>query len=131
MFDKDRVSHISNSERVDKPWGYEVIWAKSDQYLGKIMVIGPGKRMSLQYHEKKEETIYVMNGSLRVWESNKDDQFIILETGNIYHVKPGQVHRFGADKTAVMLMEISTNYIDDVVRLSDDFKRENSENISS
>lgn len=125
MFDKDRLSHISSAQRIDKPWGYEVLWAKSDQYLGKIMVIGPGKRMSLQYHEKKEETIYVMNGALKVWESNEDDKFIILETGNIYHVKPGQVHRFGAvpDGGAVMLMEISTNFNDDVVRLSDDYNR--------
>jgi quercetin dioxygenase-like cupin family protein len=79
--------------------------------------------MSLQYHNKKEETIYVMSGILLLWESKEEEEFKQLGTGTVYHVKPGQVHRFGAGQSAVMLTEVSTNYLDDVIRLKDDYNR--------
>ena len=86
------------------------------------MHINPESRLSLQYHEKKEETIYVMMGALRLWTDDSDD-FIELKPGTIYHVVPGQVHRFGAGSGAVMLMEVSTAHLDDVVRIKDDYAR--------
>ena len=124
MLDKSRVKHISQCKKTDKPWGYEVLWAQTNDYVAKLMQIRAGHRMSLQYHNKKEETLYVMAGFLIVWESENDDEYITLSPGEVYHVKPGCIHRFGADKTQdVTLMEVSTNYLEDVVRLKDDYKR--------
>ena len=111
------------NRKIEKPWGYEIIWAESEKYVGKFMYIKPGHRMSLQYHQVKEETIYVQTGNLRVWESEDDEVFQDIEPGNTYHVKPGSVHRFGATKDRVHLIEISTPEIYDVVRLKDDYKR--------
>ena len=113
-------------KKIEKPWGYEEIWAKTENYVGKRLVILPGHRLSLQYHEKKEETIYVNCGTLRVWESKNEDDFKDYATGSTYHVKPNKVHRFGSPKEfgkLTVLIEVSTPEIDDVVRLSDDYKR--------
>jgi len=125
MFDDSRVSNIKDSEKVEKPWGYEVIWAKTDSYVAKVMQINSGHRMSLQFHKNKEETIYVMAGMMRVWESEDDKIFKDLPAGTLYHVQPGQVHRLGSgtEKFGTMLMEISTNHLDDVVRIQDDYDR--------
>ena len=125
MFDESRINNIKDAEKIEKPWGYEVLWAKTDTYVAKAIQIYSGHRMSLQYHQKKEETIYVMAGILRVWESEDNTNFKDLTSGDIYHVKPGQVHRFGSgtEKFGTMLMEISTNHLDDVVRIKDDYNR--------
>ena len=111
--------------KIEKPWGYEEIWAETDKYLGKILTILPGHRLSLQYHEKKEETVYVMSGKLIVWLSEDENNKLILNKGTTYHVKPGQVHRFGAPKGSVLtkLIEVSTPELDDVVRIKDDYQR--------
>ena len=110
---------------VKKPWGQEEIWAKTDKYVGKVLTINPGERLSLQYHEKKEETIYVLEGMLQVWESDDDNVYTLCPTGSVYHVKPNQVHRFGAaaGEKCVKIMEVSTPELDDVVRLKDDYSR--------
>ena len=121
---KDNVKHISECKKTDKPWGYEVLWAQTDEYVAKLMQIRAGHRMSLQYHENKEETLYVMTGLLKVWENENDEEYAVLKPGDVYHVKPGCVHRFGAGNVqSVMLIEVSTNHLADVVRLSDDYKR--------
>ena len=121
---KDNVKHISECKKTDKPWGYEVLWAQTDEYVAKLMQINTGHRMSLQYHQKKEETLYVMTGLLKVWENENDEEYAVLKPGDVYHVKPGCVHRFGAGNVqSVMLIEVSTNHLADVVRLSDDYKR--------
>jgi len=113
-----------NEKLVIKPWGNEKIWAKTDKYVGKLMTIRAGKRMSLQYHEKKEETIYVLSGCLMLWTEKSDENCLILNPGETYHVKPGCVHRFGADHTQdVVLIEVSTPELDDVIRLEDDYGR--------
>ena len=110
--------------KVEKPWGYELIWAETKDYAGKILTILPGHRLSLQYHEKKEATVYVMSGILRVWESDNDLEYKDYAPGATYHVKPGQVHRFGAlPLLSAKIIEVSTNNLDDVVRLADDYKR--------
>ena len=109
---------------VQKPWGFENIWAENKKYVGKFMYIKPNHRMSLQYHDVKEETIYVQSGLLRVWHSEDDLDYTDLEPGSVYHVEPKKIHRFGAaGSEPVNLIEISTPEIDDVIRLSDDYKR--------
>ena len=111
-------------KKIEKPWGYEEVWAETNKYVGKRLVILPGHRLSLQYHEKKEETIYVMDGRLRVWESESENNFKDYSIGATYHVKPGQVHRFGSpDGVLTVLIEVSTPELDDVIRLADDYNR--------
>ena len=110
--------------KVEKPWGYEEIWAETESYAGKILTILPGQRMSLQYHEKKEETVYVLSGMLRVWESENEEVYRDIGPGGVYHVKPGVIHRFGApDGEDVVILECSTPELSDVVRLADDYNR--------
>ena len=113
-------------EIIIKAWGKEVIWAKTTDYVGKIITINPYSRMSLQYHRTKEETIYVLSGILSIWEGSDDKSKVKkLKSGEIYHVNPNQIHRFGAEESAVMLVEVSTNHLSDVVRLEDDYGRAN------
>jgi mannose-6-phosphate isomerase len=114
------------SRIIPKPWGSEEIWAETESYVGKRMYIDPGQRMSLQYHEQKEETIFVLHGTLRIWNSKIDNDYIDLVAGEVYHVEPKQVHRFGCPKDskfATSIMEVSTPYLTDVIRLQDDYSR--------
>jgi mannose-6-phosphate isomerase len=111
--------------RVDKPWGNELIWAVTDQYVGKIITIDAGKRLSLQYHERKDEWIHVLDGRLRLTLENEAGEIEIRElgAGEGAHVPTGRKHRYeGIDR--VRLIEVSTPELDDVVRLEDDFGRE-------
>ena len=109
-------------KRIEKPWGYEIIWAQTDNYVGKLLHIKSGERLSKQYHEHKEETIYVLRGVVYNYDENDKMQRIV--PGESFHVKPGQVHRFTAwDITPVDIMEVSTNHLDDIIRLEDDYKR--------
>lgn len=109
-------------EKIDKPWGYEIIWAKTDTYVGKILKIFPDCKLSLQYHERKTETVYVLSGIL---ELHLKDEIIYLEKGQSYHIAPNTIHRFACPKESwgVELAEVSTPELDDVVRLQDDYGR--------
>ena len=80
---------------VEKPWGFELIWAQTDDYVAKILHIEPKQRLSLQYHEKKEETVYVLEGTLLNYTDSESPPMKIA-SGQSFHVKPNQVHRFGA-----------------------------------
>ena len=106
--------------RVNKPWGYEEIWAHTDKYVGKLLHIKAGSRLSLQYHEVKEETIYVLQGDLVLL---TDKKRITLPPGSVYHISPGDFHRFTAGAAPVTLIEVSTPELDDVVRVEDDHGR--------
>lgn len=106
---------------VNKPWGHEEVWAETDRYAGKYLYIKAGHRLSRQYHEKKEETIRVLSGVLRLEVGETGDDVRLLAVGDIFHVKPGTVHRFCATNEDVVLVEVSTTELDDVVRLSDDY----------
>jgi mannose-6-phosphate isomerase len=109
-------------EKINKPWGFELIWAKTPDYVAKLLVINAGQRLSKQYHEKKTETIFVMEGTLLNYDENDNEQ--VLQQGETLHVVPGQVHRFCAPENRyVKIMEVSTNHLDDVVRISDDYGR--------
>jgi len=109
---------------VTKPWGHEEIWAHTDKYVGKILHINPGHRLSEQYHRVKDETIYVLEGVLQL-SLDEDDTLVTLHPGQSFHIYPGRVHRFCASKhgIGVRLLEVSTPELDDVVRLSDDYNR--------
>jgi mannose-6-phosphate isomerase-like protein (cupin superfamily) len=111
--------------RVDKPWGHELIWAHTDRYVGKLLVIEAGKRLSLQRHEVKDESILVHSGRLRLFLEDDDGtlQAHDLEAGESRRIATGRVHRFEALERCE-LIEVSTPELDDVIRLEDDFGRE-------
>jgi len=109
---------------ITKPWGHEVIWAETKDYVGKVLTIKEGHKLSRQYHRTKEETIYVVYGTLHMEIGQGEDiEKVQLSRGYNFHITPGLVHRFCAPYGDVELMEVSTPYLDDVVRLEDDYKR--------
>jgi mannose-6-phosphate isomerase-like protein (cupin superfamily) len=114
-----------DTRRVEKPWGHELIWALTDRYCGKILVIETGRRLSLQYHEKKDEAILVMSGRLLLHLDDDDGNMTSRELGpgEGAHVAVGRRHRYEAIER-VELVEVSTPELDDVVRVEDDFGRE-------
>lgn len=109
--------------RVDKPWGYELHWAKTERYVGKVLHVEAGHALSLQYHTMKDETILVWSGRIR-FETGQGDARAVREMGpgESAHIAPGTVHRLTALETAD-LFEVSTPEIDDVVRLDDRYGR--------
>src|SRR5688572_21170754 len=110
--------------RVEKPWGYEIIWAHTDRYVGKILHVRAGHALSLQYHEHKDETIYLLSGELKFYVGSSAEglQEVTLNQGESYHVTTGTVHRMVA-VTDVDILEASTPELDDVVRLEDRYGR--------
>jgi mannose-6-phosphate isomerase len=119
----------STGRRVSKPWGHELIWAQTDRYVGKILVIETGRRLSLQRHDVKDESIYVLSGRLRL--TLEDERGEIgteeLGPGEFRRVATGRIHRYEATERCEIL-EVSTPELDDVVRLEDDFGREGTSN---
>lgn len=109
--------------KIDKPWGYELLWAKTERYVGKILHINAGESLSLQYHEKKEETQYVLSGRIRL-EVEESGELVPREMspGEAYHLTPHTRHRLTALEDADVL-EASTPELDDVVRLEDRYGR--------
>ncbi len=110
---------------VEKPWGSELIWAVTDTYAGKVITIHEGKRLSLQYHREKDESIFVIEGQLLLHLEGDDGTIEVhtLQPGDSAHVPPGRTHRFEA-AVDTKLIEVSTAELDDVVRLEDDYGRE-------
>ena len=109
--------------RVEKPWGYELIWALTDRYVGKILHIEPGHVLSLQYHNRKDETIHVLSGDI-IFRVKEGDALVErrMRAGESYHIATLTVHQMEA-VTAADLLEASTPEIDDVVRLQDRYGR--------
>ena len=105
---------------VPKPWGHEEWWAMTDKYVGKLLFIRDGHRLSLQLHNFKEETMRVMTGQMTFF---LDGQSYHLTEGDTMHVKPGMVHRMEATHGDVLVLEVSTPEVDDVVRIADDYNR--------
>lgn len=110
---------------VDKPWGHEEIFAETSSYVGKILFIRQGEALSLQYHERKEETLRVLDGELEMVSGPAPDRLHSdhLASGAVFHVEPGELHRMVAT-TDCRLLEVSTNHLDDVVRLEDRYGRQ-------
>jgi mannose-6-phosphate isomerase len=119
------VTEPAAPRRVDKPWGHELIWVLTDRYCGKVIVIETGQRLSLQYHERKDESVYVISGRLLL--HLEDDAGVMtvreLGPGDSARVPVGRRHRFEAAER-VELIEVSTPELDDVIRVEDDFGRE-------
>lgn len=127
--EKTKTSGAPASGRVEvtlvsKPWGYERIWARSERYVGKVLHINAGEELSLQYHNKKDETVHLLSGELvyrvKLGEELED---VKLKMGESFRITPGTVHQMYA-ATDCDVLEVSTPEIDDVVRLSDRYGRE-------
>ena len=109
--------------RVDKPWGHEIIWAQTTRYVGKMLFIREGHKLSLQFHNMKEETIYLRSGEmLFTVDSGQGLEVKTLRPGDEYHIPPGTRHRMEAVKDCEVF-EVSTPELDDVVRLEDAYGR--------
>jgi quercetin dioxygenase-like cupin family protein len=111
--------------RVEKPWGYEIWWAHTEQYAGKILHVNAGHRLSLQYHRAKDETCYVLSGKLLLIQGPSPDELSesVISAGCSWRNAPGIVHTIEAIEDADIL-EASTPELDDVVRLADEYGRQ-------
>ena len=109
---------------VPKPWGHEVIWAQTDRYVGKLLHIKAGHALSVQYHERKDETIFLLRGEM-VYRVQEDGELrdVRLGEGESFRNVPGTIHQMEA-VTDCDVLEASTPDLDDVVRLSDRYGRE-------
>jgi mannose-6-phosphate isomerase-like protein (cupin superfamily) len=109
--------------RVEKPWGYEVHWAKTERYVGKVLHVKAGHALSLQYHNVKDETIYLYSGTM-LFEVERNGELtkVEMKPGDSFHVTPKTVHRMTAIEDCDIL-EASTPELDDVVRLEDRYGR--------
>lgn len=117
MFRYRPITHIP------KPWGYELIWAQTDRYIGKILHVNQGESLSLQYHEMKEETLYVVEGELTLTiEHDGDRRELPLRKGESFHIPPRLIHRMYA-VVDTDVAEVSTTELQDVVRLEDRYGR--------
>ena len=110
--------------RIEKPWGYELHWARTDRYVGKVLHVKAGHALSLQYHNQKDETIYLYAGRM-LFEIERDGalQRQEMRPGEAVHITPRTVHRMTAIEDCDVL-EVSTPELDDVVRLEDRYGRE-------
>jgi mannose-6-phosphate isomerase len=111
--------------RVEKPWGHELWWALTDSYAGKILHVARGHRLSLQFHETKDESAYLLSGRLLLSKGSSEDDLetVELEAGATWRNVPGEVHTIEAIDDCEIL-EVSTPELEDVVRLTDSYGRE-------
>jgi mannose-6-phosphate isomerase len=110
--------------KVEKPWGYELIWALTDVYCGKVLFVKAGAALSLQFHNLKDESWLVQSGKAKLGEGGqKTLREEGIGAGAAFHYQPGTVHRVTAIEDTTIL-EVSTPHLDDVVRLEDLYGRE-------
>jgi mannose-6-phosphate isomerase len=112
--------------KVDKPWGHEIWWARTERYVGKILHVNKGESLSLQYHNVKDETIRIQSGRLlfefRAQGEGGELRRLEMSPGDAFHIAPGTLHRMtGLEDTDIL--EVSTPELDDVVRLEDRYGR--------
>ncbi|HJU67649.1 MAG TPA: cupin domain-containing protein [Gemmatimonadaceae bacterium] len=118
------MSGRTGVKRVPKPWGYEIIWAHTDRYVGKVLHINAGHALSVQYHNRKDETVYLLKGEMKYWVKLGDElEDVRLREGDAFRITPGTVHYMEAI-TDCDILEASTPELDDVVRLQDRYGRE-------
>jgi mannose-6-phosphate isomerase len=112
-------------QKIDKPWGYELWWALTDAYAGKILHVDRGHRLSLQFHEHKDESAYLVSGRLRLSKGPSEDELVTVELGpgDTWRNVPGELHTIEAIEDCV-IFEVSTPELEDVVRLTDSYGRE-------
>jgi mannose-6-phosphate isomerase-like protein (cupin superfamily) len=114
------------TRRVEKPWGYELIWAHTDVYVGKVLFVSAGHALSLQFHNEKDESWLVQSGRAKIELGGVGETVLkeeVVGPGAAFHYRPGTVHRITALEDTTIL-EVSTPHLDDVVRLADDYGRE-------
>jgi mannose-6-phosphate isomerase len=112
--------------RVDKPWGYELIWAEADDYVGKVLFVKAGESLSLQFHNQKDESWLVQSGRAKLELGSAGDAMLnqeVIAAGAAFRFRPGTVHRVTAIEDTTII-EVSTPHLDDVVRLEDRYGRE-------
>jgi mannose-6-phosphate isomerase-like protein (cupin superfamily) len=111
--------------KVEKPWGWELVWAEADDYVGKLLFIRAGESLSLQYHEVKDESWLVQEGRARLelGEVGGELETVEIGAGDAFHFHPRTVHRLTAVEDTLVI-EVSTNQLADVVRLEDRYGRE-------
>jgi mannose-6-phosphate isomerase len=120
------VTLSETPKRVEKPWGYELWWARTDRYVGKILHVRRGESLSLQYHNVKDETIMLQSGRLlfetRPTGEEGELRKVEMRPGDVFHITPGTLHRMtGLEDCDIV--EVSTPELDDVVRLEDRYGR--------
>lgn len=111
--------------RVEKPWGYELIWALTDVYCGKLLVVKAGEALSMQFHKEKDESWYVLEGRAEIEMAAAGEKVLASEVvtpGAAFRIPRGTVHRVRAVEDTTIL-EVSTPHLDDVVRLEDSYGR--------
>jgi mannose-6-phosphate isomerase-like protein (cupin superfamily) len=112
--------------RVEKPWGWELIWAVADDYVGKVLFVRAGHSLSLQFHREKDESWYVQSGRAQLELGDAGQSVLneeVIGEGACFRFRPGTVHRVTALEDTTIL-EVSTPHLDDVVRLEDRYGRE-------
>jgi mannose-6-phosphate isomerase-like protein (cupin superfamily) len=112
--------------KVEKPWGYELIWAHTDVYVGKVLFVRAGHSLSLQFHRQKDESWLVQSGRAKLELGDAGESVLraeVIGAGAAFHYRPGTVHRVTAIEDTTIL-EVSTPHLDDVVRLEDAYGRE-------
>ncbi|MDQ3992340.1 MAG: cupin [Actinomycetota bacterium] len=117
---------VFESRRVDKPWGYELIWALSEHYCGKLLFVRAGEALSLQFHREKDEAWHFQSGRAEIELASVGEPSTVKEIvgpGACFRLRPGTVHRIRALEDTTIL-EVSTPHLDDVVRLEDSYGRE-------
>lgn len=124
MTDTKAPSGRVDIKTVPKPWGHETIWAHTDRYVGKVLHIKAGHALSVQYHNRKDETVHLLSGEL-VYRVQMGDTLedMRLKQGESFRITPGTIHQMEAI-TDCDILEVSTPELDDVVRLSDRYGRE-------
>lgn len=115
---------LNTVHRVDKPWGYELIYARTDRYVGKVLHVDAGQALSLQYHEKKDETLYLLAGEILLL-VEEDGELVErrMGAGESYRIRPFTKHRMVGGPQGGDILEVSTPELDDVVRLEDRYGR--------
>jgi mannose-6-phosphate isomerase len=111
--------------RVEKPWGWELIWAHTEAYVGKILFVCAGHSLSLQFHREKDEAWYVQSGRAKLELGDSGDAVLnteVIAAGACFRFRPGTVHRVTALEDTTII-EVSTPQLDDVVRLEDAYGR--------
>ena len=119
------MTYAVSPRRVEKPWGWELVWAEADDFVGKLLFVKAGESLSLQYHEVKDEAWLVQDGraTLQVGEVGGELETVEIAPGDAYRFRPRTVHRVTAIEDTLVI-EVSTNHLDDVVRLEDLYGRE-------
>ena len=125
MSDDVRSRYGFSPRRVEKPWGWELIWAETERYLGKLIFVRAGEALSLQYHREKDESWLVREGRARLelGEVGGELEAVEIGPGDAFRYRPGTVHRVTAIEDTLVL-EVSTPHLDDVVRLEDRYGRQ-------